>query len=152
VNAATITSTTAGVIALVIGLFLSWKQDAPRVRLALLIAGTTSVTAGLFGQATGKAADTVTSASTAATTSLFGSAVGIVGLVILALLIARGVLKGALGRLTDVAAIVVPPLASSFGGIVWAACLLISALIAWVITGTWELAAQAAASFKGVGA
>jgi len=144
VTGAAISTTTAGVIALVVGVLLSWKKDAPRTRLALLVGGSTSVTAGMFGKVTGQAADTVSSVSTAATTAVFGSAVGIVGLILLTWLIVRDALKGGMSRWTDLAAVVTPPLASSFGGMVWALCLLVAGIVAWGITGIWEVAGSAA--------
>jgi len=141
---AALSATASGVIALVIGLLLAWKEDAPRTRLILLVGGSTSVTAGIFGKVTGQISHTLTSVSTAATTTIFGSAVGIIGLLILAWIIGRDFMQKEMSRVTDAAAIVMPPLASSFGGLVWALCLLVAGVVAWVISQGWLLGVAAA--------
>ena len=144
----TLSATAAGIIALVAGLLMSWKRDAPRTRLVLLIAGATTVTGGIFGTYTGKAGDTLTSVSQAASASLFGSGVGILGVILLTWVIVRATLQGEITRWTDTAAVLTPPIASAYGGLVFAACLLLAAGVEWVITGGWTLGAQAATMIR----
>lgn len=134
-----LSATAVGVIALVVGLVMSWLKDAPRTRTALLITGSTLVVGGVFGKVSHQAGDTISSASAAATASLAGTAVGVVGLILLVWLIVRGTWKGGVSRWTDLASLVTPPLASASGGLVWSICLLVSGLVAWVITFAWGL-------------
>jgi hypothetical protein len=144
VSAAGLSATAAGVIALVLGAYMSWKGDWGKVRLPLLIAGSTTVVGGVFGRFTDRAGDALSSASSSATSSLFGNAVGVVGLLLLTIVIVRAVLKGKITRWTDAAAVITPPAAASFGGIVWAACLLVATLVGFGITMLWGLGAEAA--------
>jgi hypothetical protein len=144
-----LSATAAGAIALVIGILLAWGKDAPRTRTVLLIGGSASVAAGIWAQAGGKVATTVNDVSESATKALFGSAVGIVGLVILTFVLVRAFLKGEVDRKTDVASAALPPLAISAGGVVATAVTLISTTVVWGIQHGWAGLGQLAASFGG---
>jgi hypothetical protein len=138
VTGAAIGATTAGVIALVVGLLLVWKNDRPRVRLALLIAGSTTVTGGVWGRFAGSAADTIETAASTATATVTGTAVGLVGVVVLGWIILRDVIAGTSGsRVTDAAALVTPPVAAAAGGFVAALCLLVAAVVQFLIQLAW---------------